>query len=73
MVSRLIMSKKALKKKIFDAIEARADEIIEVGDWMWKNPEAGFREVKTAKYMADKLKELGLEVEEGIGLTGLQA
>ena len=67
------MSKEALKKKIFDAIEARADEIIEVGDWMWKNPEAGFREVKTARYMADKLKELGMDVEEGIGLTGLQA
>jgi metal-dependent amidase/aminoacylase/carboxypeptidase family protein len=61
------MEKEALKKKVLDAIEARADDIIEVGDWIWSNPEVGYKEYKTAEYTARKFRELGLEPEEGIG------
>jgi len=67
------MEKEALKKKVLDAIEARADDIIEVGDWIWSNPEVGYKEYKTAEYTARKFRELGLEPEEGIGITGVQA
>jgi amidohydrolase len=67
------MSKKNLKKRVMTAIEARVDDIIEVGDWIWKNPELGFKEYKTAEYTAGIFKELGLNVENRIGITGVQA
>ena len=38
-----------------------------------ENPEAAFEEVETAKFVADRLEELGYEVERGIGKTGVVA
>ncbi len=67
------MDKVALKRKLLDAVDARADDIIASGDWIWGNPEAGFKEYKTASYTAGIFRDLGLEVEENIGLTGVQA
>jgi amidohydrolase len=66
------MDRKVLKKKLLDTVEARADDIIAAGDWIWANPEVGFKEYKTAQYTADVFKSLGLDVEEKIGLTGVQ-
>jgi amidohydrolase len=67
------MDKAEMKIKVCNAIDRRAAEIISVGDTIWRNPEAGFREVKTAKLLADKLRSLNLEPEEGIGITGVLA
>jgi amidohydrolase len=67
------MSKEDLKEKVIAAVEAREDDIIVAGDWIWRNPEVGFKEYETAKYTADIFRGLGLEVEERIGLTGVQA
>ena len=36
-----------------------------------QNPELGNREFKTAKYIADHLRSLGIEVKEGIAHTGV--
>ena len=35
------------------------------------NPELGFQEVRTAKWIADYLRDLGMEVCEGVGKTGV--
>jgi amidohydrolase len=69
----MLMDKSSLKRKLLDAVDARADDIIAVGDWIWSNPESGFKEYKTADYTAGIFRDLGLEVEEKIGLTGVQA
>lgn len=37
------------------------------------NPETGFEEISTAEYVAQQLKDMGLEVHAGIGGTGLVA
>ena len=42
------MNKEAVRETVRAAIEARKDEIIEVGRYIWKNPEPGYREVKTS-------------------------
>jgi len=42
------MTKDELKRRIFEAIDSRADEIIGIGERILKNPEMGFKEVKTA-------------------------
>ena len=67
------MDKSTLKNKLIDAVDARADNIIDAGRWIWKNPEVGFKEYKTAEYSANVFRDLGLKVEEHIGLTGVQA
>jgi amidohydrolase len=66
------MDKIALKKKLLDAVEVRSEDIISVGEWIWRHPEVGFKEFKTAEYTVEIFKDLGLEAEEKIGLTGVQ-
>ena len=67
------MDKSEVKRRVLEAVEKRAGDIIGVGEWIWSNPEVGFKEYKTAGYTADLFRKLGLEPEEGIGLTGVQA
>ncbi|MCP5152091.1 MAG: amidohydrolase [Chromatiales bacterium] len=62
-----------LKKRVCDAIEARADEIIDIGETILRNPETGFREFETAALVADKMRELGLEPQTGLARTGVKA
>jgi amidohydrolase len=71
MLSFTNMSKSTLKKKLFEAVEARSEDIIEAGRWIWRHPEVGFKEYKTAEYTAGVLRKLGLDVEEHVGLTGV--
>ena len=66
-------SKDEIRQAAKAAIEARKDEIIEVGRHIWKNPEPGYREVKTSEFLVDKLTKLGLKVKTGLGLTGFRA
>jgi amidohydrolase len=66
------MDRSTLKKKLLESVENRADDIIAVGDWIWKNPEVGFKEYKTAEYTADIFRKLGLDVEENISITGVK-
>jgi amidohydrolase len=47
--------------------------VIEWRRHLHANPELSNREVKTADFVAKKLKSLGLEVKTGIGLTGVAA
>ena len=63
-----MQSKDEIRLAVKAAIEARKDEIIEVGRHIWKNPEPGYREVKTSAFLVDKLTKLGLKVKTGLGL-----
>ena len=50
------------------------DEMISWRRYLHQNPEFGFEETGTAKFVAEKLREFGIEeVEEGIGKTGVVA
>ena len=39
--------------------------------FLHQNPETAFEEHKTAAFVAEKLREMGLDVTEGVGKTGL--
>ena len=67
------MSKDSVKKKVIEAIDARADEIIEIGEAIWKKPELGFKEWKTAELTEKKYGEMGWAYEGKIGITGSKA
>ena len=45
-----------LKRRVLDAIDARADEIIGVGEAIWRSPELGFKEFRTAELVERKYR-----------------
>jgi len=52
-------------------IVARADELTEWRRDLHRHPELGFEEVRTAGFIADRLRQAGFVVTEGIGRTGV--
>lgn len=42
-----MMSKDKLKKRVIEAIDNHAENIIEIGDHIWRNPELGYKEYKS--------------------------
>jgi len=54
-----------------DAVAALTPEVVGWRHHIHANPELGFKEVETARFVAEKLREFGLEVHEGIGGTGV--
>ena len=59
--------------EISDLVAARGAQIIETRRHFHRIPELGFEENETAKSIADRLSVAGLEVETGIGKTGVVA
>ncbi|MCI0546815.1 MAG: amidohydrolase [Candidatus Rokubacteria bacterium] len=62
-----------IKRAVCAAIDRRAEKIIGLGEAIRKQPELGFKEVKTARLVADTLREIGLEPKDGLALTGVRA
>jgi amidohydrolase len=69
----MFMDKTTLKKKALEEIDRRADEIIEYAKAIWKYPELGFKEFKTAELTENKYEAAGWRVEKGIAITGSKA
>ena len=61
-----------LKKRACETIDKRKKEIVGVAQQVLANPEAGFRETKTAQLVAQKFDELGIPHRRGLALTGLK-
>ncbi len=57
--------------KLIPEILDLKDEFVKIRHQIHQNPELGFDEIQTAKLVAQKLKEMGYEVYEGIGKTGV--
>ena len=62
-----------LKQKACAIIEERKSEIIGIAKDILAHPEAGFTETRTARLVAQKFGELGLQHREGLALTGVKA
>ncbi|MEX2222068.1 MAG: amidohydrolase [Candidatus Rokuibacteriota bacterium] len=67
------MTQDELKRKVFAAIDRRAEEIIGIGERIRKQPEMGFKEVKTAGLVEEALGRLGMSAETGLAMTGVRA
>ena len=48
-------------------VEAVAEDLFAVSEYLYKNPEIGFQEVKAVEYLGRFLEERGFQVEKGIG------
>ena len=61
-----------LKRRVLAEIDSNADHLIEVGERIYRDPELGFKEFRTAKIIGQEFGRLGLGFEEGIAITGLK-
>lgn len=67
------MEKEELRRKIIEAIDDRAEEIIGIGQDIFAHPELGYKEFRTSDIVANALQKLGLSVTRGLGITGVAA
>ncbi|MGL5351489.1 MAG: M20 family metallopeptidase [Cetobacterium sp.] len=56
-----------MKQKIFDRVERLKDELTNLSDFIFDNPELGLEEFKSSKKIVEILKSNGFEIEMGIG------
>ena len=57
-------------EKIIASVEKYRDMILDAERYIWANPETGYKEFKTSKYMEDKFREFGYDIVEAEGITG---
>lgn len=67
------MNKEVMKQRLCAAIDARAAEIIALGEAIYHQPELGYKETRTAALVEAKFAELGFAYQAGIGITGVKA
>ncbi|MCP3966331.1 MAG: amidohydrolase [Lentisphaerae bacterium] len=68
-----MQKKEELKKLVCEAIDLAQEEIIEIGEYIWNNPETGYKEHKAGKLVAEKLKSLQLPCFRNLAITGCRA
>jgi amidohydrolase len=66
------MTRDELKRNVFAAIDRRAEEIVGLGERIRKQPEMGFKEVKTAALVEAALGRHGLSPKAGLAMTGVR-
>lgn len=62
-----------LKTRACEEIDRHRDELIALGMKIYQNPELGFKEFRTARLVAEKLRAMGLSPREGLAITGVKA
>ncbi len=67
------MTRDELKRRVYEAIDRRSQEIIALGEQIRQHPELGFKEVKTARLVDATFTKLGLSPKSGLALTGVRA
>jgi amidohydrolase len=60
-----------VQEAVLEAINRFAPELVEIRRDIHRHPETRFEEVRTSGLVAQKLREWGIEVVEGVGRTGV--
>ena len=71
-MSSQLLSREDLKRRAFNEIDARGDEIVNLAKAILQNPEPGFREKKTSTLVAAKMAELSVPFRAGLAVTGVR-
>lgn len=71
LLSGVAMGQTKLRPEIDKKAASIESKVIEWRRDIHKNPELGNNEVRTAKMIADHLRALGIEVQEGVAVTGV--
>ena len=67
------MTRDDLKRQVWEAIDRRAETVIDLGERIRRHPELGFKETKTARLVEETLSGLGLAPQTGLAMTGVKA
>ena len=67
------MDKETLKRQACEAIERRAEALIDMGETIRHQPELGFKEFKTAALVAKMFGEIRVPHRTGLAITGVKA
>ena len=59
--------------RINEIADKNKEKIIGVAKQIWNNPETGYRETKTSKFLEEEFSKLGYEVVKMDGITGFYA
>lgn len=62
-----------LKARVCAEIERRGTEIVAISEHIMRHPEPGYREVRTAEFVAKQFAGMALPYREGLALTGVKA
>jgi amidohydrolase len=62
-----------LLKELYQKLEDRWSEMVEIRRHLHQHPELSFQEKNTAKYIADYYRRLGIDVRENVGGNGVVA
>lgn len=57
-------------QNLIKAVEKNRQLILDTERFVWKNPETGYKEYKTSKYMAEQFIKLGYDLTYAEGITG---
>lgn len=57
-------------QNIIAAVEKHRKLILDAERYIWNNPETGYREIKTSKYLSDAFEALGYTLTYAEGITG---
>ncbi len=68
-----VVDRTSVKSAISAALDRVQGELAAFGDDVFSHAELGFREERTAARVAEQLRTCGLEVQEGLALTGVKA
>ena len=60
-----------LKEKVDKLVDKYLDEVISIRRHIHQNPELSLKEFETSKFVANELRKIGLEAQEGVGKTGV--
>jgi len=66
-------AKEDLKRQVCEAIERRADALIDLGETIRHQPELGFKEFKTAALVAKTFREIDVPHRTELAITGVKA
>ena len=56
--------------RIYQAVEKHRDRILKAERYLWANPETGYKEFKSSRYMEEQFRALGYEPVLAEGITG---
>lgn len=62
-----------IKELLCNIIEKNRNEIINIGEDIYTNPELGFKEFRTSKVITEYLSNMGLDFEDNISVTGIKS
>ena len=66
------MTKEQLKARVCEAIAARKADIIALAQDIWKEPELGYKETKTAQKVENAFKALNVPYRNQVAITGVK-